>query len=204
MKCPACDRECADDMSLCGYCGASLSKAAARLAPPPAPAEGEEKVVWKGGFSARAVAHHWILYLLCVGLLIFAWFQLPGEVRQNPIALYVAAALGALPLLVLLLRILIKKLGYRYELTEDYLYIYRGILIRHKDTTPLYRIDDLKVIQSLANRLFGVGAIYVTAPTDQSDDELLIEGILDPHGVEKKIRDLVRRHKRGSIRMEEI
>jgi uncharacterized membrane protein YdbT with pleckstrin-like domain len=185
-------------MALCGYCGASLSKSL------PPKEGGVETVVWKGGFSARAVAHHWFGYGLYVAAAVVGWVYLPEDWKKFEYAGYVALGAALLPLLAILFNLFKQKLYYHYALTDDTLYVYRGILIRHKDTTPLYRIDDLSVIQSLANRIFRVGSIYIHAPTDQSDDKLLIRGIVDPHGVEKQIRDLVRRHKRGSIRMEEI
>lgn len=204
MNCPACRKEVPDDMSLCGYCGASLSKQGAPLAAPaPGPRKPEEKL-WTGRYSFRAVAHQWLLYLLWLVLLLYVWFNIPVEQRENKIYLYVASALGTLPLLWIILKIAYRKLSLRYELTSERIFKTRGILLRHKDEVELIRVDDLQVKQSLFNRIFNVGSVVLYSPTDKTDPELRLEGIVDPHSVKEKIREYVRKLKDKSIRMEQV
>jgi len=203
--CPACNKEVPADMALCGYCGASLSKQGSPLtAPPSSGARKPEEKLWSGSYSFRAVAHQWLLYVLWLGLLGFIWFNIPAEQRKNEIYLYVAAALATLPLLWLVLKVLYRKLSLRYELTNERIFKTRGILLRSKDEVELIRVDDLQVKQSLFNRIFNVGTVILYSPTDKTDPELHLEGIVDPHTVKEKIREFVRKLKDKSIRMEQI
>lgn len=48
-----------------------------------------------------------------------------------------------------------------YSIADNRLYIKRGLLLTHYDEILLYRIYDIKMVQSLWQRLFGVGTVIV-------------------------------------------
>ena len=48
-----------------------------------------------------------------------------------------------------------------YSIADNRLYIKRGLLLTHYDEIMLYRIYDVKMVQSLWQRLFGVGTVIV-------------------------------------------
>ena len=61
----------------------------------------------------------------------------------------------------------------RYALSEDRLFLKRGFLNVHQDEIVLYRVRDLRVSQTLWQRVFGVGTVTVIS-TDKSIPELAL------------------------------
>lgn len=106
---------------------------------------------------------------------------------------YVLWALGAcgIYLLYVLGRHAYGVWSVSYKLSTQRLFIRRGILTQTVDQTELMRIDDVKITQTLIERMLGIGAVEVTA-SDRSDKSLLIRSIEDPEGV----AELIRRHTR--------
>ena len=51
----------------------------------------------------------------------------------------------------------------RYSLNEDKLLVNTGLLSLHEEEVLLYRVRDISVRQSLAERMFGVGTICVSS-----------------------------------------
>ena len=86
-----------------------------------------------------------------------------------------------------------------YNIANKRLYIKRGLLLTHYDEIMLYRIYDIKMVQSLWQRLFGVGTIIVyTTDASTSVNRLFrIINIKNPLSV----RDLISR-KVNSLREE--
>ena len=64
----------------------------------------------------------------------------------------------------------------RYALSEDRLFLKRGVINVKQDEIVLYRVRDLRVSVSLWQRLFGVGTVTVIS-TDKSIPELVIKNI---------------------------
>lgn len=48
-----------------------------------------------------------------------------------------------------------------YNITDNRLYIKRGLLLTRYDELMLYRIYDIKMVQSLWQKLFGVGTVIL-------------------------------------------
>jgi uncharacterized membrane protein YdbT with pleckstrin-like domain len=189
-------------MSLCGYCGATLAKTGAPLPP----SKGPEEKIWSGRYSMRAVGHWWLLYGLWLALLAYICFHqdVQKEIQKHDWMVYLAAALASMPLLYILSRVLYRKVSLSYRLTNQRLFKTRGILFRQIDEIELIRVDDLQVRQSLFNRIFNVGTIIVVAPSDRTEPELHLLGVVNPIEVKERIREHVQRLKQRSIRMEQI
>ena len=82
----------------------------------------------------------------------------------------------------------------RYALSEDRLFLKRGFLNVHQDEIVLYRVRDLRVRQTLWQRVFGVGTVTVIS-TDKSIPELALKNIRQPNEVKELIHEYVEKMK---------
>ena len=82
----------------------------------------------------------------------------------------------------------------RYALSEDRLFLKRGFLNVRQDEVVLYRVRDLRVSQSLWQRIFGVGTVTVVS-TDKSISELVLKNIRQPNEVKELIHEYVEKMK---------
>lgn len=82
----------------------------------------------------------------------------------------------------------------RYALSEDRLFLKRGVINVKQDEIVLYRVRDLRVSVSLWQRLFGVGTVTVIS-TDKSIPELMLKNIRQPNEVKELIYEYVEKMK---------
>lgn len=82
----------------------------------------------------------------------------------------------------------------RYALSDDRLFLKRGVINVKQDEIVLYRVRDLRVSVSLWQRLFGVGTVTVIS-TDKSIPELMIKNIRQPNEVKELIHEYVEKMK---------
>lgn len=82
----------------------------------------------------------------------------------------------------------------RYALSEERLFLKRGFLNVRQDEVVLYRVRDLRVSQSLWQRIFGVGTVTVVS-TDKSIPELVLKNIRQPNEVKELIHEYVEKMK---------
>lgn len=78
----------------------------------------------------------------------------------------------------------------KYVLTKEKLLIQTGILSTKEEEVRLYRIMDVPLRRSLAQRLFGLGTIHCCS-ADKSTPEFDIKWIPDSAAVKEKLSDLV-------------
>ena len=78
----------------------------------------------------------------------------------------------------------------KYVLTKEKLLIQTGILSTKEEEVRLYRIMDVTLRRSLAQRLFGLGTIHCCS-ADKSTPEFYIKWIPDSAAVKEKLSDLV-------------
>ena len=78
----------------------------------------------------------------------------------------------------------------KYVLTKEKLLIQTGILSTKEEEVRLYRIMDVTLRRSLAQRLFGLGPIHCCS-ADKSTPEFDIKWIPDSAAVKEKLSDLV-------------
>jgi membrane protein YdbS with pleckstrin-like domain len=76
-------------------------------------------------------------------------------------------ALGAIVLLVLILKVVMLKAVY-YEVTADRVEWSRGILDRKVDNLDMFRVVDLKMRRNLLDCVFGIGTVALIT-TDKTD-----------------------------------
>ena len=82
----------------------------------------------------------------------------------------------------------------RYALSEDRLFLKRGVINVKQDEIVLYRVRDLRVSVSLWQRLFCVGTGTVIS-TDKSIPELMLKNIRQPNEVKELIHEYVEKMK---------
>ena len=77
----------------------------------------------------------------------------------------------------------------RYRLTNQRLYVHRGLLTLTSDSMELIYIDDVRLVQTLFDRLFngGVGSLIIFCAADKTDSKLVLTGIDKPHEIFEKI-----------------
>ncbi len=84
----------------------------------------------------------------------------------------------------------LKVANHRYELTNQRLLEYSGILVKRVETLELYRVKDIAVSGTLFQALFGRGRV-VLQTTDASTPTVRISAIASPQHVSQLIRDAV-------------
>lgn len=83
----------------------------------------------------------------------------------------------------------------KYMLTEDRLFVERGVFTSTLDEENLYRVRDIRVTRTLGQRLFGLGTVTVFS-TDASNGETVLESIKNPMEVKEEIVRLVEEARR--------
>ena len=92
----------------------------------------------------------------------------------------------------------------KYMLTEDRLFVEKGLLTSTLDEENLYRVRDISVTRTLGQRLFGLGTVKVFS-TDASNGETVLESIKNPIEVKEEIVRLVEAaRKKHNIRASEM
>jgi len=184
-----------------------------------------EREVWRGRYSNRAACGGLLFTLLVaivlsvVGVILMSKFE---SVTVRWIIWIVIAVL----VLVVLVRALAKwakhRFTLRYRLTTERLFVEKGLFSRTRDEIELIRVDDVRVRQSVMDRIFKVGQITVvsTDPTlgaytpdrKGKDDQgrrgdvgaFTLWGIDEPDGVKEKIRHYTRARRKRSLHVENL
>ena len=78
----------------------------------------------------------------------------------------------------------------KYEIKNERLYQETGLISTHYDELLLYRITDLCLKRTLAQKIYGTGTIILYTKAD-SDKEVLLKNIKEPKHVKDLISKLV-------------
>lgn len=198
MQCPHCETDAPDGAAFCPGCGRRLADAPGApvqhtgqpLGKSPAPqantaeqlqnrsaqirAAGDvaEQELWRGSYNYKAMTGT----LIAVGLITVV--GLVGLIKFSDKQWFRWLDLGCLMLLWLAVAVsmLRRRLGIRYRLTNQRLFIEKGILRRVTERIEVIDIDDLQFEQNLVERLFDVGSITLTS-TDRSVPKFWLQGI---------------------------
>lgn len=87
-----------------------------------------------------------------------------------------------------------------YKLEDDRLHVKRGLFSTHYDELMLYRVYDIKVVETFSQKLFGVGTILLYTNDASSPERILkIESVKKPLNIKVLISDEVEkaRDKKG-------
>lgn len=92
----------------------------------------------------------------------------------------------------------------QYRLTSQRLFVRRGLIARKVEEVELFRVKDVKMDQSLLQRILNVGAITVLS-TDDSMPEIKMIGVPDPVNVKETLRTQYRAaRKREGVQAAEL
>jgi uncharacterized membrane protein YdbT with pleckstrin-like domain len=147
-----------------------------------------EVVVFEGHPSWRAVLSFYIggfVGALVIGAIV--WFA-----ASNTLGVAVAVGL----MVVVIVAGLIKRWATDYMVSNQRLYIRRGILSKHVQQTRVDRIQNVNTDQRIRDRILRVGTVdFDTAGTDDADFKFV--GISNPvrvaQEVDRALRDLTPR-----------
>ena len=184
---------------------AGSSAVAGPLTAQPAPMVVAESELWSGRTHWRHFAGRialWTLGNVMVSVLVgilaskAEWLSWTGAMG---IVFGVVLFSGAL----VLGRVVLKVMGTYYRLTTQRLFIEHGILSRTVDQMELIRVDDVRMFQSLFDRIFAVGSITLLT-TDTTDQAVTIEGVRVPNFVAEAIRKQMRTLRGKSLFVENL
>lgn len=92
----------------------------------------------------------------------------------------------------------------RYAISEDRLFLQTGCLSIRDEEVLLYRVRDISMRRSFAQRLVGVGTITVTS-SDRSTPNLIMRNVKNPQYVKELLHKNVEKMKmRRRVRVGEI
>ena len=153
---------------------------------------------WKHFFGLVAIG--FIIVVICIVLVA----KIGSSAETTGLTMFYIDAIIAVAVIVcvggwMLLRIL----SNRYRLTQQRLFIERGILSQTIDQTELIRVDDIRVTKKIVDRIFGLGSIEVIS-TDASDSSLIIEGVKGADEVAERIRNCMRTLRSQSLFVERL
>ncbi len=102
----------------------------------------------------------------------------------------VGVALGIFVVVVIIG--LLKRIGTKYRITDQRLYIRRGLLSRREQHTRLERVQNVNTSQTALQRLLRVGTVdFDTAGTDDSD--FTFRGVANPRAIVAVVDDAIAR-----------
>ena len=165
-----------------------------------------EERLWSGRTHWKHFAGTLLVWLLLnvVFLLLLVLVSRRWEWLSGGVATMVFVALWLLNSIEFIgRRVAWRILQKGYRLTSERLFIEIGVLSRTVDQTELVRVDDVRVHQSLMDRVFGLGSVEVVS-TDATDRNVMIEGIADPDRVAEMVRENMRSLRRKSLFVENL
>jgi membrane protein YdbS with pleckstrin-like domain len=167
--------------------------------PQAGPEPGSEQDLWSGRASWKSLlppASLGVVLILVVTIVVQLIFH------RAAVTLTVLTACAVL-LLLLLGRTTWRILSVSYRLTSQRLFVRRGILTQTVDQTELLRVDDVRVRQTIIQRMLGIGQVEVIS-SDRSDAELVLRDVLDPEAVSEHVRRHTRTVQRRTLFMEQL
>ena len=153
-----------------------------------------ETTLWEGRTHWTHFAGSVALGVLAVLIVTIICFRFKAAAGILGIWLVLVLACGA----IVAGRIFLRVLSCRYRLTDQRLFIVRGILSQTTD-----QMDDVRVRQSLPDRLLGLGSVEILS-TDLTDRTVVIEGIRSPEAIAEHVRVNMRALRRKSLFIEHL
>ncbi len=158
----------------------------------------DERNLWQGGYSPKAMVGVWLLLAAVSVAAIGTTVLLVGSSTLGvglPVALPVVLAALGLMWLIGFAVLLYRRASVHYELTSQRLIHRHGILSRTTDRIELIDVDDIQYTQGLVERMLGVGAIVIKS-SDLSHPELRLQGIDNVQTVADILDDARRQERR--------
>ncbi|MGD0382212.1 MAG: PH domain-containing protein [Thermoguttaceae bacterium] len=152
--------------------------------------EEQERELWRGSYSSKAMIGAWCLSaLISIGLLIIGLIWVPWRYWA-----YLAIAI-IFPWIYNQIRFLHRRMSVSYMLTNQRFIHESGILRRVTDRIEVIEIDDITFEQGVIERIVGVGTIKISS-SDRTHPELILPGIENVSRVSGLIDDTRRAERR--------
>ncbi len=131
----------------------------------------------------------YILVILLMAIILSFLLAGISLVFEMPFWIYVFVAIFAVLLIVF--AVLHARMT-SLEIDEYGVILQSGILIRHKTTIPFSRIDNIKTIRSILDRLLGLGSFEIDTP-GKAGAEVIVKSLTigDIHRMEEIFRERV-------------
>jgi uncharacterized membrane protein YdbT with pleckstrin-like domain len=144
-----------------------------------------ETVLFEGRPSWRAIIGFYI-----VGVLVAAAIgAVSALIDKTSTGIVVFVVLVALVVLIGYLR----RLSTHYAISDERLWIRRGLLSRHTQETRLARVQNVNTDQSVLERVLRVGTVdFDTAGSDAPDADFAFRGVSDPAAVARTVDAAIR------------
>lgn len=92
----------------------------------------------------------------------------------------------------------IANLATTYEVTDDRLILYKGILVKSIDEIELYRVKDVRIDFTVINQLADIGTITITSSDETTRDAPLVIADVDHARTRReKLRELINAARRS-------
>jgi uncharacterized membrane protein YdbT with pleckstrin-like domain len=150
-----------------------------------------ETVLFEGRPSWRSILGFYI-----VGLLMSAAAgAIVALADSTGVGVAVFIGLFAIVLLIGFLR----RLGTRYMISDERLWIHHGLLSRRTQETRLARVQNVNTQQSVLERMLRVGTVdFDTAGSDAPEADFAFRGVSDPAGVSRMVDTAIRQSQPAS------
>ncbi len=158
-----------------------------------------ERDLWQGRQSWKTTyptVFVWTVVTILAIILVAVW----QKEWTGPL---IAAGVGVLIMLAMLARTAYSIFSNSYRITTQRLFIRRGILTQTVNQTELLRVDDVKMTQTLLERVLGIGTVDVLS-SDRTDASIRIVGVAEPAQVAEHIRRHTRTLQKRTLFMENL
>lgn len=149
-----------------------------------------EQPIWQGRPTWRASMGLWTLWFLISGCCLYGASRYTAGDSSLVQVTWIFVVGSAVMILV---REALVVYGMSYHLTTQRLFIHRGILTRVSDQMELVRIDDVRLMQSLTDRLMNTGNVEIFS-SDESEENINLKSISAP----VEFAEAIRLHVRGA------
>lgn len=162
----------------------SSSDASAGSSAPHRPPEDTEDVYFDGHSSLKGeVGRLFVHTLIALAVLLLGGW---GSIALGGVWLLAILPVLGLAVVIAGWPVLINRTR-RFKITNYRIDYERGLISRRIDTLELWHVEDIRMHQSLLNRVLGVGTLTVVSD-DDTTPQLVIPGLSEP----RKLFDLVK------------
>ncbi len=164
-----------------------------------------EELIWVGRTNWKHFAGAILVWLAgsLLWAIIVGWVAAKVDWLTGGAAFWIAAVPIVLAGAKVGSKVIQGVYGQRYRLSDERLFIDRGLFSQTIDQTELIRVDDVRVRKSFSNRMLGLGSVEVLS-TDLTDQTVLIEGITEAEEVAEAIRTRMRGLRKKSLFIENL
>jgi uncharacterized membrane protein YdbT with pleckstrin-like domain len=175
----------------CPHCGRPSPAGTMPLSTPVAPVA--EQTLWHGTPSPTLLAGHVLMILVVlIGIPLLTRFfgsTMPDEARAASMIRFgwIATALLLTLQLIALTVAWIRLRATTYTITNQRVLIEQGVFTKTVDEIDLRYVDDSQFLQTLTDRILGIGNVTLIS-SDKTSPRYVLRSVKDPRGVRELVR----------------